>query len=270
MNYAFYLSRLQGRCFDRRRVMRNTWLKRDPEHNGTDGSPATIVVQHWSTDILKLYSDGSVSFNFAHAHDTVTTRTRLDEFLPSDFRVFAYLGVTYIKTAGVGTVPVEDDVCWYPNRGREDFPEEINRVDAPTLRKQSYTWAVNYVRKLVTGQLDGTPACTGCYDRSGKRPDISVHVLRHVQNNEYPLELIHRAVSNWHLVELISKCTKEERKKHKDWLKKMGSKNQDDVLARTEYVLEHGERPRLETPYDHRKELTKDLWKYVLGEIYAC
>lgn len=72
MTYAEADKLLHGRCRQSRRLCRNTYLRR---------RDTGIALRFHSTDILTLYPDGSVDATIG-SWNTVTTRSRLSEFLP--------------------------------------------------------------------------------------------------------------------------------------------------------------------------------------------
>ena len=82
MDYAMADSRLTGRCSLRRKVGNNTWLVRN------SSIPLdTIHLKLHNTNILTWYYDGMVRLN-SGGWKTVTTKARMNEYLPYGWRVF--------------------------------------------------------------------------------------------------------------------------------------------------------------------------------------
>lgn len=81
---------LQGRCQERRKLGNNTWAeRRDAE---------TIVIRLHGTDIL-TFTLNSVKAN-AGAWFTVTTKARLNQYLPADFSIGQVKGAWYWYARG--------------------------------------------------------------------------------------------------------------------------------------------------------------------------
>jgi hypothetical protein len=76
-----------------------------------------IVVSLHGHDIVKLHGDGSVSFTMA-GWPTVTTKDRVNAFLPGGFRVFHENGTLYVRKRAQcdrswSAVPIADNVWRY-------------------------------------------------------------------------------------------------------------------------------------------------------------
>lgn len=92
-NYQELDAKLQGRCRDSRKLANNTYAQRRDgcrysDSGGNPGEPSIAIRLH-ETDILRFYSNGDIWVNTGGWH-TVTTRSRINEFLPRPYNVSGY------------------------------------------------------------------------------------------------------------------------------------------------------------------------------------
>jgi len=80
-------TKLQGRCKDSRKLANNTYAQR--RFSGQ------IAVRLHATDILTFHSDGQIDLNTG-GWDTVTTRSRMNDFIPRPWRVGGHRGSTLL------------------------------------------------------------------------------------------------------------------------------------------------------------------------------
>ena len=81
MTYTEADAMLQGRCKNSRKLENNTYLKRR--------GVGAIAVRLHSTDIITLYADGSLRICMG-GWNTMTTKDRLNGFLPHPWRVWSH------------------------------------------------------------------------------------------------------------------------------------------------------------------------------------
>ena len=91
MNYHEAETMLKGRCRERRRLDNNTYLER------RDGE--TIAIRLHRTDVLSLMADGHIVIRTGGWH-TVTTRDRINRYLPKPWSVGSERGATILYTYG--------------------------------------------------------------------------------------------------------------------------------------------------------------------------
>ena len=84
MNYQEADALLQGRCRESRKLENNTYLKREGHLGPTRYGSIHVRLHH--TNIVTLYSNGRVTAT-AGGWDTVTTRNRLNSYMPGPYRV---------------------------------------------------------------------------------------------------------------------------------------------------------------------------------------
>lgn len=86
MTYLELDQKLQGRCKHRRKLSRNTTAHRD-----YSGLTRAIFIQYHNTDILSFYPNGDIRMHIG-GWFTVTTKQRLNQYLPNGFGVYSYKG----------------------------------------------------------------------------------------------------------------------------------------------------------------------------------
>jgi hypothetical protein len=87
MTYFELDKQLQGRCKESRKLQNNTYAKR--------GYSGQIAIQLHATDILTFHSDGQIGMNTG-GWDTVTTRRRMNDYIPGPWRVGGHRGNTLL------------------------------------------------------------------------------------------------------------------------------------------------------------------------------
>ena len=78
---------LQGRCKESRKLQNNTYAKRR--------CSGQIAIRLHATDILTFHSDGQIEVSTG-GWDTVTTRSRMNDYLPGPWRVGGHRGSTLL------------------------------------------------------------------------------------------------------------------------------------------------------------------------------
>ncbi len=92
MDYQSAAAQLTGRCKDSRRLENNTYLERHDEAPGEDA----FGVRLHNTTILLFLADGSMELNLG-GYNTVTTRDRLNRYLPCPWHVFSERGTCILS-----------------------------------------------------------------------------------------------------------------------------------------------------------------------------
>lgn len=93
MDYREADSLLQGRCKQSRKIANNTYLRRDDWYHGGDNS---IAVRLHRTDIITFYPNEKIEVGTG-GWDTVTTRDRINRYLPSPWHVRGERGRTVLS-----------------------------------------------------------------------------------------------------------------------------------------------------------------------------
>jgi len=91
MNYKEADAKLQGRCYQSRKLENNTYLKRR-----NWGRTKAIVVQLHSTDVITFFEDGRIEVSTG-GWDTVTTRDRINSYLPKPWHVYGERNSTILS-----------------------------------------------------------------------------------------------------------------------------------------------------------------------------
>lgn len=91
MNYQDADAKLQGRCCDRRKLENNTYLERRDENS--------IALRLHETDVLTFTPYGHITIRTGGWH-TVTTRDRINRYLPRPWSVGSERGTTVLYTHG--------------------------------------------------------------------------------------------------------------------------------------------------------------------------
>ena len=108
MDYPTLDRLLQGRCRESRKLANNTYAIRDG---------AALHIRFHQTNILTFYTDGSVQVKTG-GRRTVTTKTRINLFLPAGMSIFQRDGTWWVKPRWYAK-------CIWPwqNRADEEFRE---------------------------------------------------------------------------------------------------------------------------------------------------
>src|SRR2546422_4829254 len=100
MNYPEADAKLQGCCYQSRKLENNTYLKRRDW-----GRTKAIAVQLHATDVITFFEDGQIEVNTG-GWDTVTTRDRISRYLPKPWTVYGERNATILS-----------NFRWYAPRG---------------------------------------------------------------------------------------------------------------------------------------------------------
>lgn len=169
MNYAEADAKLTGRCRYSRKLENNTYLERQ------EGSDAIRLRLH-STDILTFYKSGIIVVNTG-GWNTVTTRARLNAYLPRPWGVHAERGATILNGNDISpSVVLSNHATIQPNgkiKGGADvksFRARIREQDNETSRENA---RLRYWIRKARGLVYDASACTkksewcSCHPRRG-------------------------------------------------------------------------------------------------------
>lgn len=118
--YADLDAKLTGRCSQSRKIANNTYAER----RGDD-----IAIRLHATDVVTLHRDGTMTLNTGGWY-TVTTKERINRYLPGGVHLSSIKGRWFITYSGYGYH--DDDFTWHytpSERGSVPFADGI-RLDA--------------------------------------------------------------------------------------------------------------------------------------------
>lgn len=103
MTYKELDAKLQGRCKHRRKLGNNTYAVRrlSTSHlwGGLGEITASIDILYHSTYILSFHSDGDITVDIGRWY-TITTKQRLNKYLPDYYGVFSRQGTWFVYYGG--------------------------------------------------------------------------------------------------------------------------------------------------------------------------
>lgn len=179
MNFQQASELLTGRCSQSRKLANNTWLERRDR--------SAIAVRLHSTDILIFFEDGRIEVSTGR-WDTMTTRNRMNKYLPEPWHVYAERLATILSNVAYWHQPsskrsiervFKSNVVISPNghvEGGQDaaeFRAEIQRQDRERARLAS---RARYWIRAARGMYRDSTNCTektlrcGCHARPFHRP----------------------------------------------------------------------------------------------------
>lgn len=97
MTYLELNANLKGRCKQQRKLGRSTWAIRREYPSVLDNY---IAIRYHNTDIINFYPNGNVSMDIGRWF-TVTTKQRLNHYLPHGYRVYSYKGEWFLYEPGM-------------------------------------------------------------------------------------------------------------------------------------------------------------------------
>jgi hypothetical protein len=185
----------------RRKLANNTYL----EWRGSVDDPnSNIAIKLHNTDIVTLHPDGSMVLN-SGGWRTVTTKERINRYLPHNWRLFQEKGIWYMHQIGVNhypakvkEAPVFKDGMMITNEGVLvgcSNPQEVRRTVA--LNKRINEYASTYAFKLVNGELKapGSGDCMFCQmNIPNDHGASSDHYREHVNQKYYVPSLLINAL----------------------------------------------------------------------------
>lgn len=192
MTYQEANAKLTGRNRDRRKLANNTYLERRGEE---------IAIRLHATDIMTFRQDGSTVLN-SGGWKTVTTKSRMNEYLAYNYYIQQERGQWYIVQRGVysNKLAVYADGMVIHANGSMEGAETVEEAKAALkLRKQVSKYADGYVKALRAGKVPapGSGDCWGCLmtttDKKRSPMGGRDHILSHMEEKYYVPSLIKRA-----------------------------------------------------------------------------
>jgi len=107
--YADLDAKLTGRCSQSRKVANNTYLERRPEGD--------IAVRLHATDVVTFHPDGTATLN-SGGWLTVTTKSRINDYLPGGIVLSSIKGRWYLVYSGHGEYDAEGNWHYVPSERR--------------------------------------------------------------------------------------------------------------------------------------------------------
>jgi hypothetical protein len=181
MNYAEAVAMLTGRCKTRRRLDNNTYLWRDSEDS------SVVAIRLHATDILEFKQNGSIKVNTG-GWNTVTTRDRLNRYLPRPWHVYSERGAMILsnysywaesKPKGGIELVLDNRTTILPNglvyggRNAQEYRDEI-RLQENANRQEANR--LHYWLRAARGIYRDKSNCTGkgfrcnCHPRPFRQP----------------------------------------------------------------------------------------------------
>lgn len=203
MDYLIANDKLQGRNKLSRKVGNNTYLVRN---SGVPGDSIHLKLHH--TYILTWYADGRIELNTG-GWLTVTTKARINKYLPSGYTISQERGVWYVQQH-------TDGPEYWKTLGIYVDGMVINTLDgsisgmSPTddgkernkLRRRVAQFAKHYMAEFQAGKVPAPSVgdCFYCAMRTvdGNKPlgeavKDTDHILSHLDEGYYVPSLLHRA-----------------------------------------------------------------------------
>lgn len=190
---------------ERKKYKYATWIYRDLEDS--------IVVQLHNTAIMQYWPDDRIRLN-AGGWRTVTTKSRMNEFLPDPWGVYQENNVWYLWRRKLGTHEekswtFEDGIVLYPNLTVTGAGPD--KKYAESMNKAINAYAREFVKALFDGKVPPPSAgdCWYCSMRDAKRTDAmrevgsgtpmgegqTDHLLNHVKERYYVPSLLVNALN---------------------------------------------------------------------------
>ncbi len=174
----------------KRKIDHNTYLE-------TDSAPDSYGIRLHATRILQFNSDGSVILD-SGGWQTVTTKDRLNKFLPSGYRVWQEARVWYLSHMPNGwdnsnPIPFADRMVINPDgtvSGQGEDPKAKLR-----LKRRIDRYAKAYIEALDLGNVPAPSAgdCWFCSLFQGQTADAS-HLTSHMEEKYFVPSLLVNAL----------------------------------------------------------------------------
>jgi hypothetical protein len=114
-------------------------------------------------DVLTFYPDGSVSIN-AGGWETVTTKERINSYLPGDWRVYSDRGTSSLRQSCVTLAPLRQSCSRSCLRYIDGSPAPFLRTSVRQGGNQ--TMPRNVRNFWLEGSVDGRASCIGAGPRN--------------------------------------------------------------------------------------------------------
>jgi len=184
----------------------NTYLEWEPdETRGVE--PEWFAVRLHSTNVVTFHADGRVVLD-SGGWLTVTTKARLNDYIPSGWRVYADRGVWclahYASEGGWDNAKAyADGITIYPSMGIESVTGEGEDPKAQQkLRKRIKAYAKGYIEAFYAGEVPAPSGgdCFGCsmVSADGIAPmGGSDHMLTHIEESYFVPSILARATKRF-------------------------------------------------------------------------
>lgn len=197
MTFTEANGRLQGRNAESRKIQNNTYLIRK-DHD-------TIAVKLHHTDVVTLKSNGNVILD-SGGWRTVTTKQRMNEYIPQGFRIWSDKGVWYLGSGQWGSPnrrqwAYEDGITIHSDgtvSGEGEDPQRLLK-----LKRQVNHYVAAFMTAMENGKVPAPNAgdCFYCQMREveTKRPLGEIwsdhdHILSHMEEKYFVPSLLARAL----------------------------------------------------------------------------
>lgn len=198
MTYEKLDAMLQGRNRTSRKLANNTYALRSAV--GPGRSPVIVIRLH-KTNIITFHSDGVVEVTTG-GWQTVTTKDRLNNYLPGGWRVYSDRGVWYWHGADTNStgIPFSDgDVINVSPNGDSALQAQAKPDDAVKtmkLRERVRRFAKRFAAQLPVGRPDAGD-CFYCHlvdQKTGQPLPGGDHILSHVDEDYFVPSLLYNAL----------------------------------------------------------------------------
>lgn len=174
-----------------KKIANNTYLKRYDD--------GTIAVRLHQTDIIQYKPNGDIILN-SGGWRTVTTKARMNEYLPRPYGVLQEKGVWYVQITpnGWNKDLVYNDEMTLKKGMKPTNPKVIEAREKKTKREinQIKKYAKRYVDALFDGKVE-TPSGADCWNCSimyNKDHDSSDHYKKHLTEMYFVPSLLFHAL----------------------------------------------------------------------------
>lgn len=199
MDYQDANAKLTGRNSQRRKLENNTYLERRGEN---------IAVKLHATDIITYLPNGEVVLSAGGCWRTVTTKSRMNQFLPYGFGIAQRKGQWYVErqVENYQWAPLalfEEGIVLHADgavTGGSPLVEERGNIKQ---RRAAKKYAKAYIEAFRAGKVPapGNGDCWGCLmvDAKTRVPAMGghEHILSHIEEKYYVPSLLVRAVETF-------------------------------------------------------------------------
>ena len=198
---------LKGKSKVYRTIENNTIVRIENEH---------ITVKFHDSDICEIYQDNTVIL-FSCGYKTVTTKDRLNKFIPSPFRVYQETGLWFVwnyKTQE--KYPFNEGITINPDNTVTNYGKDIK--SQTKLRDRIKKYAHGYIESLLKGKVEkpNLGDCFYCQMREvktniplGEIIDNTEHLKSHMSEKYYMGSLLYRAIELYPVSIIVSSCLYE-------------------------------------------------------------
>jgi hypothetical protein len=208
MNYESAAAKLTGRCETRRKVASNTYLER----RGDD-----IALRLHNTDVLMFHPNEDVTLD-TDGRLTITTKQRINEYLPRGWRVWSDRGVWYLLHTPVDNLdyrkyPYADGMVIHSDgtvTGEGGDPKAKLK-----LKRKIAAFAKGYMDAFMAGDVPAPSGgdcwiCLGtsrmCLGTSRDTDHILSHIVSHIEQRYYVPSLLSRSIERFPVSQAANHC----------------------------------------------------------------